>query len=171
MTLRARLLSRFTNWALAQNPRGGYAGEDDERWAYTIVGEDGSPYLTRVLFPRIPERVPLVGGLRPMVHKFHRPDGDHQLHNHPWAGTSLILAGGYREERRVGQRVEERVYRPGDVSVLEPNTFHRIDLLEPERGCWTLFSIGPRVQSWGFWDRDGGAFTPWREALAARGLA
>ena len=129
-----------------------------------IMGEQG-PYLSRYTLRELDD------GGHVYLHFFHRGDADLQLHNHPWAGTSLILAGGYREERRVGQRVEERVYRPGDVSVLEPNTFHRIDLLEPERGCWTLFSIGPRVQSWGFWDRDGGAFTPWREALAARGLA
>ncbi len=136
----------------------------------TIMGEAG-PYLSRYTLYDIP------GGGHAFLHYFHRGDADKTLHNHPWCGESLILSGGYREERREvmavsGGRdvycVTERVYLPGDVNVLQPDTFHRVDLLTD--GCWTLFLVGARVQSWGFWDRETGVVTPWREALASRGL-
>ncbi|MGN6103684.1 MAG: hypothetical protein ACTHU0_01140, partial [Kofleriaceae bacterium] len=93
----AGALRRFAEWALSRNPPGGYAGEDDKRWAYTIE-TDGDPYLTRVLLPRI--RIPGVCDFRPMLHRFHRPDVDQHLHNHPWKwAVSLILSGSYVEER------------------------------------------------------------------------
>jgi hypothetical protein len=63
---------------------------------------------------------------------------------------------------------EQGPYLPGDENVLKPDTFHRVDLLGDD--CWTLFVVSARVQSWHFWDRDTGKITPWREALAARGL-
>lgn len=109
------------------------------------------------------------------LHHFHASDADSDLHNHPWPGSSLILAGGYREERRVPwgegvEAIEQRVYLPGDTNILAPDTFHRVDLLDPANGCWTLFTTGAKVQSWHFWDRDTGILTPWREALARRGI-
>lgn len=120
-----------------------------------ICGEQG-PYLSRYT---VSERA---DGSHVYLHFFHRGDADRELHNHPWAGSSLILAGGYIEERREGEA--------GDTNVLAPDTFHRVDLLRPDDGCWTLFTTGPKAQSWGFWDRDTGVFTEWREALARRGL-
>jgi hypothetical protein len=129
-----------------------------------IEGELG-PYLSRYTLAEFPN------GGHLYLHFFHRGDADLELHNHPWAGTSLILTGGYREERRgADDRIEWRWFRPGDVNELAPDTFHRVDLLEPNAGCWTLFIAGERVQSWGFWDRRSGAFTPWHEALRRRGL-
>lgn len=112
------------------------------------------------------------------IHKFHRSDEDHALHNHPWQwAASLILAGGYREEKRVTlgtgdprysepryASVEARIFRPGDINVLTSDTFHRVDLLDGE--AWSIFLVGPRFSSWGFWDRESGAFMPWRAFLA-----
>ncbi len=133
----------------------------------TIHGEEG-PYLSRYTLTE------LAGGGFVYLHFFHRGDVDRELHSHPWSGRSVILAGGYVEERREGEegayRVVSRTYRPGETSGLAADTFHRVDLLEPARGCWTLFTTGPKAASWGFWDRDSGVFTPWREALARRGL-
>lgn len=107
------------------------------------------------------------------LHFFHRGDADRELHNHPWAGRSTILWGSYREERRVLNDdhdwvVVDKVYEPGDKNDIQPRTFHRVDLLTA--GVWTLFETGQKVQSWHFWDRDTGVYTPWREALARRGL-
>lgn len=128
----------------------------------TIFGERGA-YLSRYTLDvtRADRHV--------YLHFFHRGDADRTLHNHPWSGRSLILTGGYREERRDGAHIVERIYVPGDVNTLDVDTFHRVDLLDP-RGAWTLFETGARVQSWGFWDRDSDVFTPWRDALTARGL-
>lgn len=109
------------------------------------------------------------------LHFFHRDDIDRELHSHPWSGNSVILAGGYREERRHrllngSWEVRTRVLEAGAHVDIGPDTFHRVDLLDPTYGCWTLFTTGPRVESWGFWDRDTDVFTPWREQLARRGL-
>lgn len=70
MGILAHVLDRVMDIALAINGRGGYPGEDDPRWAYTIAAPDGSPYMSRLLFPRI--RIPLLGEWRPMLHHFHR---------------------------------------------------------------------------------------------------
>lgn len=122
-----------------------------------IVGNDGSRYLTRY-------RVLDLGTHRWCInlHQFHRGDYAGELHNHPWRwALSLLLIGGYREERRVGGDVQVWTYPPLSVNALSAGTFHRVDLLDGE--CWSLFITGPKTQSWGFWDRITGAFTPWRE--------
>lgn len=107
------------------------------------------------------------------LHHFLRSDADDALHNHPWSGVSIILTGGYSEERLVGPAKEMQItrtkYGPGDVNVIGKDDYHRVDLLEAD--CWTLFVTGQKEQSWGFVDRVTGAFTPWRERLESRGIA
>lgn len=130
-------------------------------WGYTIEDfVDNSPYLTRVLFPR-------VFGFRPMLHKFHRPDGDRALHNHPWKWAfSIVLRGSYTEERLLDEeeingtearRTVTRIVRW--FNVLRDTDFHRVRELHGEE-VWTLFVTGPRIQGWGFLDGD--EFTEWR---------
>jgi hypothetical protein len=111
------------------------------------------------------------------LHKFHRSDNDGALHNHPWQwAVSLVLAGGYSEERRVNKTVslggefgvvqhavERRNVFPLSVNVIRHDTFHRVDLFEPD--AWSLFVVGPRVSSWSFWDRNTNKETLWREFL------
>ncbi|MFI5296527.1 MAG: hypothetical protein ACHREM_00395 [Polyangiales bacterium] len=127
-----------------------------------ITGELG-PYLSRYTLREHAD------GSFDFLHFFHRGDADRELHNHPWAGSSLILAGGYVEERRMpDDSVAVATYAPGSINVLAPDTFHRVDLIDP-RGCWTLFRVGVKQQSWGFWNRDTHVFTPWRDLLRARG--
>lgn len=126
-------------------------------------------YLSRYTVRDLPD------GGAVYLHHFHASDADSDLHNHPWPGSSLILAGGYIEYRRWtdndgGHFVSSRPYLPGDTNILAPDTFHRVDLLDPVNGCWTLFTTGAKVQSWHFWDRETGILTPWREALARRGI-
>jgi len=111
------------------------------------------------------------------LHKFHRGDDDQALHRHPWRwAVSLILAGGYSEERRVladrsllpphCYAVERREVRPWTLNFIRGDDFHRVDLLEED--CWSLFLAGPRASSWSFWDRATGEETPWREYLARK---
>jgi hypothetical protein len=134
-----------------------------------ITGEGGDPYLYKFLVWQSGEGRDT---WRVHLHRFVRSDADRELHNHPWRwAVSLILAGGYREEYRTVEakpQVAWQTKRPGSINVVLPSTFHRVDLLEHD--CWTLFVSGPVVQSWGFWDRFTGAFTPWREFFAAKGL-
>lgn len=129
----------------------------------TFYGRQG-PYLTRYVLHKMP------GGGQVNLHYFHRSDEDEDLHNHPWSGRSLILIGGYEEERLSDDgQVVRRFFLPGDTNIIEPQTFHRVDLLSPE-GCWTLFTLGKKVQDWGFWDRKLGAYWPWREYIELKGL-
>lgn len=140
-----------------------------------IMSRDGtSPYLSR-WYPlgqrdddknaavKAPERP-----FNLFIHRFHRSDEDGALHSHPWLwAVSLILVGGYEEEYRVGDRVERRTVRPGDINVLTGEDFHRVDLLEHD--CWTLFIAGPKLPSgWAFWDRETKLRAIWHSFIAER---
>lgn len=154
-----------------------------------INGRDDAskPYLTRYFLTRRSrdtegmdgaEAPPPTWGI--YLHHFQRSDDDGALHNHPWSwAVSLVLKGGYSEERRVDDgcklcsfglhggvhsHVVRRRVRPWTLNFLTRRSFHRIDLLDAE-GAWTLFLVGPVVQSWGFWDRDAKRFTPWKRFL------
>ncbi len=131
--------------------------------AEIILGEHG-PYLSRYTVRE------LESGIRLYLHHFHRSDADDDLHNHPWSRSSTILAGSYTEERLHPDRASARAPTSGDSVDLMPNTFHRVDLLDPAAGVLDALRTSRRVQSWGFIDRENKTFTPWREALTRRGL-
>lgn len=128
------------------------------------------------------------------AHWFYRSDADRELHCHPWSWSfSLVLWGGYEEERLVGvwprlqgddwrsaalrsdmagrgstPRIVKRRIGPGRINFLRDKTFHRVTLLDP-RGCLTLFIAGPKPRvphgvSWGFLSRDGQTY----ETIGAR---
>lgn len=139
-----------------------------------IAGTDGEPYLLRYYLwgwtPWKPKGSKVISWLPgAMLHQFVRGDEDLELHNHPWKWAfSIILAGGYREERMVDGKVFTFKVRPGSINIIRDNDFHRVDLFEED--CWTLFITGPKAQSWGFMDRITREFTPWREFIAKKGL-
>lgn len=114
-----------------------------------------TPYLSRWTLLRTRH-------LRVFLHRFHRGDDELELHNHPWRwAASLILAGGYLEERRgAGGAVRVKRVRVGTVNLLRANTFHRVELCSPV--SWSLFIAGARVQDWGFWNRDTKVYLPWK---------
>ena len=151
------LLNKFANWALSKNKPGSYQGEDDNRWAY-VIETDGSPYLTRILSPRI-------FGYRVFLHHFHRPDIDQHLHNHPWKwAASLILNGSYTEERLEGVYGTQAITFTQKVkrfNLLRDTDYHKV--LELHGDVWTLFLTGPRIQDWGFLVE--GQHVPWTEYL------
>lgn len=154
---------------------------------YYLFGEPGGlkyfPEASRSMrwWQKALTRLPLV-----YLHRFLASDEDFDLHNHPWEATSIILAGGYVEERRVEDsvafwltfggvtgKVKEPCFRvltveydPGDINPLRAGTFHRVTLKEHD--CWTVIRVGKRVQSWGFWNRDTGDFLQWREHAKKR---
>lgn len=81
------------------------------------------------------------------------------------SGLSRI-AGGYREERRLGNRLVSRVVAPLSFNFIGADDFHRVELLEHD--AWSLFLVGPKVASWSFWDPRTGELTPWREFIAKK---
>lgn len=110
------------------------------------------------------------------LHHFQDSDAD-ALHSHPWAFTSVILAGGYFETapargwNRGTATGPTRTYwyGPGRVLIRPSSWVHKVKLHgDPDdpRPCWTLLYIGPRVNSgWGFFCPRVG-YLPWRVHLA-----
>lgn len=79
------------------------------------------------------------------LHHFVASD-DEGYHDHPWPFVSILLQGGYAEDRP-GDGVRRRSRR-GSMIVRLPRAFHRIH--DPEPGTFTLVIRGPRVRRWGF---------------------
>lgn len=157
---------------------------------WTIVGSDGSAYIRRWTVATLSD------GSVVYLHQIVRSDEDLALHSHPWAGTSWLLDGEYSEERRTSLivppgrlipnvtapvwQVSRKTYVAGEIVTLRADTYHRLDL---HRGpVWTLFVVGPKAppaprpaleaegDSWFFWDRNSGIYTPWRMFLKAKGI-
>lgn len=82
---------------------------------------------------------------------------------------SLILAGGYDEERlNENNEVEVRAVKLGRTNVIEDTAFHRI-MMNKSYGehTWSLFMSGKRNpktatshQDWGFLDRETLEYVP-----------
>ena len=80
-------------------------------------------------------------GWRLYLHHYLRSDPDERgLHNHPAKNWSMILAGGYDEERIVGYGRHGPIYElrrrnPGTIYRIDEQVFHRLivdlDTLEP----------------------------------------
>ncbi len=151
--------------------------------AREIRGDDGAPYLERYFVVR-------ALGWTVYLHRFVASDPDRGLHDHPWSrAVSLVLAGGYDEERQAFARDAGDVFRPvvatvrrrpGRLNFLRGWDFHRVVLAAGAGDCWSLFAHGPVVKEWGFLvaGRDGRAihirypstFGWWRRAGTGRAL-
>lgn len=93
------------------------------------------------------------------LHNICTPDLDPHLHDHPWPFTSIILRGGYIEERPVQMSPpqfefdREETYRlvhgVGSVIRRRATDRHRIVKVFPD--TWTLFITGPQLHWWGFY--------------------
>lgn len=112
------------------------------------------------------------------LHCFHRPDAGRDLHNHPWEGAGIVLAGGYEEIRveSVGGHnggpafglEERRTLRPGALQRVRPGTYHRVHRLLGDGHCWTLFWVwGLTGKSWGYWLRQEQRHASWQEVHGA----
>lgn len=149
-----------------------------------VIRNDGTDYLSRYYIvgrPRMPDgtdpfdkhgnpKPAVIWPTRPLgvyLHKFHRGDNGRDLHNHPWKlSMSLVLAGGYIEERQSNRAVFSRRVLPGCLNILRSTDFHRVDLIEHD--AWSLFVTFRRFQSWGFRSRATNIFIPWREYVAGQ---
>lgn len=104
------------------------------------------------------------------LHYFFRGDDDVELHNHPWKySVSLILTGGYIEERRTKTgHIYTRSVLPGTLNFIRASDYHRVDLLDPTNGAWTLFISYKRCQDWYFWHPVTGVYTQWEKFLGLK---
>ena len=108
---------------------------------------DNEPYLERYyLFLKNRESFPF----NIFLHRFLKSDPD-DLHDHPWAFRTLILAGGYWEFTDDG-----KFWRgPLSYRYSPANTFHRVELDKNIPYCWTLFIPSKSFKEWGFKTKDG----------------
>jgi hypothetical protein len=117
---------------------------------------------------RAPEKI--ARQLNLFLHNFQDSDRDKELHSHPFKwGLAIVLSGGYREERThdplllqqhgIKPHIQKRTHLPLSFNFIEAVDFHRVDLIEED--AWTIFLVGPEVDTWGFWDRDTGKYAPY----------
>lgn len=93
------------------------------------------------------------------IHWIRRPDQDKHMHDHPWNARTIILRGGYVEERHCDSltltdgsacKVSKAfTRRAGDTAKIGYGMYHRITHLQAG-GAWTLFISGPYQGTWGF---------------------
>jgi hypothetical protein len=99
------------------------------------------------------------------IHHIIRPDSDRHLHSHPWNARTVILKGGYREERYVSDNRfarAEYLRQPGYTGTLSFGEYHRISQVA-SAGAWTLFITWKKLGSW-YFDVDG-VKVNWRKYL------
>jgi hypothetical protein len=106
-----------------------------------------------------------IGGI--FVHRMTAPDPGIDLHDHPWTFWSLVLWGGYTEERAPTRlAVEQARYAaewpnsctPGTPSWRRRLTVKAVRLDEAHRithlhkpTVWTVVVHGPTRRQWGFY--------------------
>jgi len=129
-----------------------------------IIRRDGSDYLWR--WHIVGNR----NGRGVYLHHFIKGDRDPDPHSHPWCFTTLVLKGGYTDERweldLSGDivKVGEQVCRPGRFYSRKASHIHRV-LMEDGRTGWTLVFRGKRSCQWGFY--KGNRFCHWTDYLKA----
>ncbi|RZA05197.1 MAG: hypothetical protein EOO68_07060 [Moraxellaceae bacterium] len=107
------------------------------------------PYLNRYFVSQDAQ------GTQEWLHEFVSADSELHLHSHPWKAVSIVLTGGYCEERLdVNGAKKTRFYNVGAVNVIDARTTHRITKVFP---CtWTLMRVeAERLPSWDFIDELG----------------
>lgn len=172
-----------------------------EKGQYRIISdrEGIDPYMIRFyLHPRLLMLGLFRVVLHRFVRSDSPLDG---LHDHPWPFVSHILAGGYREHldggrcltRMPGDTIFSSARKRHRVELLREHRYVAPDIKfvpgelvnieravnpilidrgeQPEKACWTLVIMGPKVRRWGFWISENGnprRFYPWREWIAKR---
>ena len=107
-----------------------------------VLRDDGDRYLERYFLFRF-------WRFTFYLHRFLASDPGPETHNHPWHSISVILSGGYVEERRYGSEIHTFIRYPGRVNLIWAETFHRV-IIPAGHECWTLFIHGKRFARWGF---------------------
>lgn len=97
-----------------------------------------------------------LGGI--FLHKMSAPDPGEHLHDHPWWFASLIVKGGYTENRAAARVAGDwhtwrsELRRCWSIRVMRLDESHRITAIDGE--TWTVVLHGQRRRSWGFFLPD-----------------
>jgi hypothetical protein len=98
------------------------------------------------------------------LHRLGTPDSRPTLHDHPWSFTSIILRGGYVEDRLdLHTRTVHRHHRRF-INIMRRDDAHAIITLD-RTPTWSLLLVGSRRRTWGYWrptndDRGTWTWTP-----------
>ena len=121
------------------------------RWTHVIPDGETEVYLTRFHILQTP-------WFSIMLHWLLKADPQPDLHDHPNDFVSLVLRGGYTEERQNPRGgISNRRIR--FYNILKAESRHRI--VAVKRQTVTLVFANRVRRTWGFW-RDG-KFIEWRE--------
>lgn len=141
-----------------------------------VRGDDGRVFLDRWGWewpePKEGEENRSLVGI--FLHKMEAPDPGVDLHDHPWAFLSLILWGGYTEERAdvrhaslysciaeasptTCRRGFQHRHGVGSIHLVRLDECHRITHLNWPTS-WQLVIHGPNRRLWGFYLPTGWMF-------------
>jgi len=130
-------------------------GPRSPRWALfrimKIYRREGILYLTRFRILDTPWF-----GL--YLHFIYTPDGDRDLHDHPWNFLSLLLWGWYTEVIPLDGR--HQTIRVRWINFKRAEDQHRIHFLSRDMVV-SLVIRGARRREWGFYAPEG--WIPWQE--------
>lgn len=104
------------------------------------------------------------------LHRIDRPDLDRDCHDHPWSFVTIVLRGGYKEERREPScsRIARWRWR-FSVAYRHRTDAHRIAVVLPN--TWTLVIRGRDTLTWGFYRDVGHGLTRWIDWRQYRSVA
>lgn len=101
------------------------------------------------------------------LHHILLPDGERELHDHPWSFLSFVLRGWYLEESQTYPSARKRINLIRWINRKSAIELHRIAQVPP-KGVWTLVFCGRRVREWGF-SFPGGRWQKWDEYILSKG--
>lgn len=127
------------------------------RWAVwhhqfdLVRAVDGVRYLRRHWIVKTP-----FGGI--ILHRMDGPDARDTLHDHPFSFVSLVLRGGYIENRLRPRSMTVYPHVVTRWNVMRKHDAHTIVELLDEP-TWTLLFVGRHVRTWGFLEDE--AYLPY----------
>lgn len=143
-------------------------------WRWSDVVLRGARYLLRLHLVKLAWGDPEQGGAL-MLHWIEKPDPQPDPHDHPVPFLSIVLRGGYVEEREAARPTRRSVGRwPNGrwfevrrvrwLNLIRSRDVHRIISVEP--GTLTLCIAGPKRREWGFHTVSGWvAWRPYSQAF------
>lgn len=111
------------------------------------------------------------------LHEILRSDNDHHLHDHPCWNISIVLWGGYWERMPLFvvpspehfiadcEYTVKKWRGPGSIVFRRATDRHSLELPAGQT-CWSIFIMGKKSQSWGFYTPAGKV--GWREYLGVQ---
>lgn len=90
-------------------------------------------------------------GFAVRIHEILRSDLGRDPHDHPWSYLTVILKGGYFEERydEAGKLIDSKYHGAGSVLWRPAGSWHRLTVPNGTT-VTTLFVSGQKVCTWGF---------------------